>query len=692
MAELHRDLLIELGTEELPPKALSKLSDAFRSEIVKALSDAELSFGTVHSYASPRRLALVIEQLQVNQADREIERKGPALAAAYDKDGQPTKAALGFARSCGVDIGALSELRNEQGAWLVYRGVQSGQPARRLIPGMVSHALSRLPIPKRMRWGAGSAQFVRPVHWLVLLHGDELIEAEILGVKADRYSYGHRFHAPGALAISAPADYSRQLEQQGRVIADFDRRRQLIREQIAAVAAEAGAEAVVEEGLLDEVTALVEWPVALIGRFDEHFLDVPAEALISSMQEHQKYFPLRDASGRLLPSFITIANIDSRDPAAVRAGNERVIRPRLADAAFFWEQDRKRPLASHLDALKQVVYQAELGSLYEKSRRVAALASAIAEVLRLNSAEAERAGWLGKCDLQTAMVGEFPELQGIMGRYYAVHDGEPEAVALALDEQYMPRFGGDRIAGSATGRVLAVAERADTLLGIFAIGRAPSGDKDPFALRRAALGLMRSLIEGELDLDLEWLLEQAALHLPGKLDAGAQVQAVLDFCLERLRGYYHEQGVEADLFEAVAALKPTRPLDFHQRIEACLGFAKLPEAASLAAANKRIRNILRKAEDTLPAALQSQLLVEPAEQALAAALTAAQSDAKAFLQQRDYGRTLERLAALGKPVDAFFDDVMVMAEEPAVRGNRLKLLQEISHTFLEVADVSHLRG
>nr|WP_309544648.1 glycine--tRNA ligase subunit beta [Alkalilimnicola ehrlichii] len=538
--------------------------------------------------------------------------------------------------------------------------------------------------------GAGSANFVRPVHWLVLLFGEEVIDAELLGVKAGRATRGHRFHRPDPMELATPAEYLQRLESEGHVIADFQRRKTLVREQVEQAARAANAVPVIDSDLLDEVTALVEWPVPVVGRFDERFLDVPSEALISSMQEHQKYFPLRDQSGALLPSFIAIANIDSRNPESVKAGNERVIRPRLADAAFFWNQDRKQALETRLNGLKNVVYQTKLGSVYEKSRRVASLASAVAEVLGLNAAQAERAAWLGRCDLATEMVGEFPELQGIMGRYYALHDGEPVAVADALDEQYMPRFAGDAIAPSALGKVLAVAERADTLVAIFAVGKAPSGDKDPFALRRAALGLLRTLIEGDIDLDLAWLLEQAALHLPSALNPDQQANAVYDFCLERLRYYYQGQGYAAELFDAVAACRPTRPVDFHRRISACREFVTLPEASSLAAANKRIRNILRKNEAPLPDKVDPKLLQDSQEQTLAAAVQKVGGEVRPLLDNRDYTMALAKLAALREPVDEFFEHVLVMAEDPSIQGNRLRLLSDISTLFMETADVSRL--
>ncbi|HXH02706.1 MAG TPA: glycine--tRNA ligase subunit beta [Candidatus Competibacteraceae bacterium] len=690
MAEV-RDLLIEIGTEELPPKALANLSEALEQGVVEGLRKAGLTFGTVSRYATPRRLALLVRELPVKQPDRTQERRGPALAAAY-KDGQPTPALLGFARSCGVDVTELRVQESGKGAWLVHLSHVPGAATAELVPGILQQALDTLPIPKRMRWGDSDAEFVRPVHWLVLLFGDELIPATLLGVAAGRVTYGHRFHHPAAIALPAPAAYAEMLERQGKVIADFAARRERIRAQAEAAAAQVGGCAVIREELLDEVTALVEWPVALTGRFEKRFLNVPQEALISTMQDNQKYFPVVDKNGRLLPHFIAISNLESRDPAQVVAGNERVIRPRFADAEFFWHQDRKLPLAERLEALKSVVFQQRLGSLHDKAERVAALARYIAIHSGGNPDWAERAGRLSKCDLLTSMVQEFPELQGIMGRYYARHDGEAEEVAQALEEQYHPRFAGDHLPLSATGRAVALADRLDTLVGIFAIGQAPSGAKDPFALRRAALGVLRILIAGGLELDLQELLAQAARHFPAELKAPAAVPAVLEFLLERLRGYYLEQGFRLDEFEAVLECRPTRPLDFDRRIRAVAAFRKLPEAEALAAANKRIRNILKKLDgQTLPFQVRPELLTEEAEQRLAASLAELASEATPLMEGGLYEEALTRLAALREPVDGFFDDVMVMVEDAALRDNRIALLNELSSLFLRVADFSRLQ-
>ena len=690
MAESTRTLLIEIGTEELPPVALPRLEAAFRDGILQGLEQAELSHGEVRSFAAPRRLAVQVEGLQTRQADKAIERRGPAVKVAFDDDGNPTKAAEGFARSCGTTVDTLERLETPKGAWLAWRGTQEGKPAVELLPDIVAGSLNRLPIPKRMRWGSGQATFVRPVHWVVFLLGDELVPATLMDIPAGRSTRGHRFHAPEAIELAHADDYAQALREQGRVEASFAARRERIHDGVLRLAQEEEGEALVDPELLDEVTALVEWPVPMLGSFDPGFLEVPEEALISSMQGHQKYFPVRGADGRLLPLFITVANIDSRDPEQVRAGNERVIRPRLADADFFWQQDRKRPLADRLSDLKGVIFQKKLGTLHDKTRRVAHLAEQLAVEMGQDPEPVARAAWLARCDLGTEMVGEFPELQGIMGRYYARHDGEPKAVADAILEHYRPRYAGESIPATREGRLLAIAERADTLAGIFAIGLAPTGDKDPFALRRAALGLMRTLIEGEMPLDLEGLLGRAAVLLPEGIAGRSVAEEVYDFCLERLRGYYQEQGIGAELFDAVLAVRPRCPLDFHRRLLACRRFAGVPEAEALAAANKRIGNILRKTEEPVPERVDQTLLKEPAEEALGAALTETRGSLEPRLAEADYAGALEALAGLREPVDRFFDEILVMAEDPAVRRNRLALLKTIQGLFLEIADVSRL--
>jgi len=686
-----RDLLIEIGTEELPPKALPRLSEAFARGVAEGLDRAGLAHDEVRAFATPRRLALLVPGLAERQPDREELRKGPAVTAAFDDEGCPTKAAEGFARSCGVTVEALERIETDKGAWLAFRRFEPGQPATALIPDIVSQALARLPIPKRMRWGDRDVEFVRPVHWVVLLFGDEIVDADILGLRAGRETRGHRFHHPQPLYVAEPAAWAPMLETEGHVVADFATRREAIRGQVIEAARRLGGEALIDDELLDEVTALVEWPVAVAGSFEQRFLEVPAEALISSMQDHQKYFPVVDADGRLLAHFVTVANIESRDPEQVRAGNERVIRPRLTDAAFFWEQDRRQPLEARVERLGDMVFQKQLGTLLDKSRRVAGLAAGIAVAIGGRGDWAERAALLSKCDLLTQMVYEFPELQGIMGRYYALHDGEPEEVASALEEQYRPRFAGDALPVTATGRALAIADRLDTLVGIFAIGQAPTGDKDPFALRRAALGVLRILIEGELDLDLEQLLEEAAATLPGALDARAAVPAVFDFMLDRLRAYYLDASIRPQVFDAVRARRPTRPLDFARRVQAVEAFLALPEAESLAAANKRIANILRKAEDAIPDTVDPGRFTEAAERALWDRLSALRSEVEPLLAAGDHAATLARLAALRPEVDRFFDEVMVMAEDADVRANRLALLRQLQELFLQVADIALLQ-
>lgn len=684
-----QDLLVEMGTEELPPKALPTLSAAFTDGIVKGLAEAGLQAQNITPYAAPRRLAVWVQGVAAQQADQIIEKRGPAMKGAFDAEGNPTKAALAFAASCGVAVEDLGKLETDKGAWLVFRQQQAGQATAALFPAMVEKSLAALPIPKRMRWGSGTAEFVRPVHWIVMLADESVIDAEILGIKTGRESYGHRFHAPDAVSITSPATYAAQL-QTAFVVADFAARRDTIRQQVQTTAASFGGTAVMPEGLLDEVTALVEYPNAVAGKFEERFLDVPQEALISTMQDNQKYFALVDANGKLMPHFITIANIDSRDVARVAEGNERVIRPRFSDAEFFWTQDKKQTLASRREGLKTMVFQQKLGTLYDKSARVAQLAAYIAEQLGADAALAVRAAELGKCDLITNMVFEFTELQGIMGRYYANHDGEAAEVAAALDEQYMPRFAGDELPASKTGQILALAERLDTLAGIFGIGQKPTGAKDPFGLRRAALGALRLLIEKQLPLDLADLLDKAADNLTAQVGSKPATHETLDYILERLRGYYQEQGIGAAVVEAVAALKPSQPLDFERRVKAVAAFRQLTAAESLAAANKRISNILKKVDGELPQTVNADLLQLPAEQALAQAVQAQQDKVLPLFASGDYEAALLSLAELREPVDQFFDEVMVMADDVALKNNRLALLNSLRGLFLRVADLSVL--
>ncbi|HEB55379.1 MAG TPA: glycine--tRNA ligase subunit beta [Gammaproteobacteria bacterium] len=687
-----RDLLIEIGTEELPPKALDSLSTAFLAAVKAGLQKADLSFSEIDKFASPRRLALRVCDLAESQPDKNIERKGPALRAAYDEDGCPTKAAQGFARSCGVEVEDLQKQETDKGAWLLFRSQQKGHPSSSLVPAIINQALDTLPIPRRMRWGRLETQFVRPVHWVVLLFGDTVIEAEILGIQSQRETFGHRFHHPQAISIPTPVDYEVLLESSGKVIADFDRRRQTVRAQVEKEALHLNAQAVINDDLLDEVTAMVEWPVAIAGTFEARFLEVPAEALISTMAANQKYFHLLDSDGKLLPHFITISNIESLEPDKIREGNERVIRPRFADAEFFWNQDRKQRLDARLESLKSVVFQKQLGSLFDKTWRVIPLSAWIAEAIGADKVTAMRAAELCKCDLMTEMVGEFPSLQGIMGRYYARHDQEPDDVATALDDYYRPRFAGDTLPATTTAQALAIADRIDTLLGIFAIGKIPTGDKDPYALRRAALGVLRILIEKNLDLDLRSLLETAAKYFSVEINASAAIDQVLSFILDRLQAYYQDKNIKADVLDAVISIQPTCPLDIDQRIQAVSRFRELPEAESLAAANKRIGNILKKVTGTLPETIDPSALLEAEEKTLYEILAGLSNEVQTQLQENQYEQALTLLAQLRDPVDRFFDKVMVMAEDEKLRNNRIALLNQLHSLFMQVADVSRLQN
>ncbi len=689
-----RDLLVEIGTEELPPKALQNLSAAFTEGVVAGLQSSELTHGAVHSYAAPRRLAVWIETLAEGQEDRVVERRGPAVSAAFDDDGVPTQAALGFARSCGVEVDALETVTSDKGAWLIQRSKESGKSTATLVPAIVQHALDRLPIPKRMRWGSLDVQFVRPAHWLVLLFGDEIVDAQILGVKSGRHTRGHRFHHPEPIYIAEPAAYAPVLETEGHVLADFDDRREAIRGQVMEAAATAGGAAVIDESLLGEVTSMVEWPVAVMGRFDERFLEVPSEALIAAMKEHQKYFHVLDSDGNLMPYFITISNVESKDPTMVRAGNERVIRPRLADADFFWTQDRKVRLAARVESLRSVVFQNRLGTLYDKVQRITQVTAHIAGRLGASVYPAERAAQLCKCDLMTDMIGEFPELQGTMGRYYARHDGEPTEVCAAIEAHYQPRFSGDRLPDDDISAALALADRFDTMVGIFAIGQAPTGDKDPFALRRAALGVVRILIERDLELDLMDCLRAAAdAHEQQRkgLVAADTIDTVYEFILARLQPYYEAQGFAYDEIEAVTSMRPPQLNDLDKRLRAVAAFRRLPEAASLAAANKRISNILKKTGERIPDHYDESQLVDIAERELAQQLRLLTAETLPLFEARDYEQAMKRLAALRDPVDRFFDQVMVMVEDAALRANRLALLTTMRELFLRVADLSRLQ-
>ncbi|MEJ2513896.1 MAG: glycine--tRNA ligase subunit beta [Gammaproteobacteria bacterium] len=691
MAE-RADFLVEIGTEELPPKALKSLSQAFHDRVVAGLADARLAFGDVESFATPRRLALRVSDLQTRQDDQALEMRGPPTRVGL-ADGQYTKAAVKFAESSGVPVDELVVQTTDKGEYLVARRREPGQPAEALLPDVVRRALGELPIPRRMRWGSSEAEFVRPVHWVVMLLGEDVVPCRVLDTDAGRLSRGHRFHSPGTLELRSADDYSAVLESQGRVVASFEERRDRVRAQAEAEARDAGGELVLDPGLLDEVTALVEWPVALCGGFEQRFLELPEEVLIATLQDHQRYFPVRGQDGRLLPRFVTISNLESRQPEAVRSGNERVVRPRLADAAFFWGQDRSRPLGERFEALDRVVFEKSLGSVGDKARRVKALAEYVAAAGGGDTALAGRAATLAKCDLLCEMVGEFPELQGTMGRYYAAQDGEPAEVAQAIEEHYLPRFAGDRLPATITGRILALADKLDTIAGIFAIGKPPTGNRDPFGVRRAALGVLRILIEGGMDLDLDGLVRRAVAAQP--VETGEELPAqVFDYLMDRLRGFYAEGGAGLtaghDAFEAVAARRPVSMTDFHQRLSAVVEFSRLDAAEALAGANKRIANILRQAGEPSGTGPDRDAMTEQAAIALHDAVQAAARQISPLIEQRRYREALEVLAGLREPVDTFFDDVLVMDPDPAIRANRLTLLASLRGLFMNIADVSRL--
>ncbi|WP_235040927.1 glycine--tRNA ligase subunit beta [Vreelandella profundi] len=681
-------LLLELGAEELPPKALDALSDAFAAGIEKGLKEADVPFASVAAFATPRRLAVQVFELEDKQPDRDVERRGPALAAAF-KDGVATKAAEGFARSCGVTVDDLIHLDTDKGTWLAFREQQQGESIQALLPEILRKTISALPVPKYMRWGASRIEFSRPVHWLLALYGNDVVAAEVLGLQASRTTFGHRFHAPDAIQLAHADDYVASLEN-AYVLVDRAQRRERIREQVLAEAEVQEANAVIDEDLLIEVSGLVEWPVALTGSFDERFLEVPAECLISSMKANQKYFHLLDDAGKLKPLFITIANIDSADPDQVISGNEKVIRPRLADAAFFYEVDRKRTLASRTALLESVVFQQQLGSLADKARRSAVVANFIAEKINADVAHAQRAVALAKCDLVTEMVLEFPELQGIMGRYYAEQDGEPAEVSQALEEQYLPRFATDVIPQSATGKALALADRLDTLVGIFGIGQRPTGAKDPFALRRASIGVLNILVKGELNLDLRELLNVAAEQHKDLPKADGLVEDVLTYMLDRFRAWGQDEGISAEMYLAVRARPVTNPLDFARRLRAVKAFTQREEAAALASANKRVSNILAKQANSDITQVDPALLEEGAEKKLFDAITVNQAQVAPLFALGEYQIALDILATLREPVDAFFDQVMVMADDPAIQRNRLALLVSLQGLFLKIADISLL--
>jgi len=686
-----RDLLFELRTEELPPRSLPALSQALTEGIAKGIDGAGIAHGKLHGFATPRRLAVWVEHLSEYQPDRQIERRGPPLANSFDAQGAPTQAATAFAKSCGVAVEELSKFATEKGTWLQYRGTERGAATASLLGDIVIRAVAALPIPKRMRWGASSAEFVRPVHSVVLLYGDEVVPVEVLGLAAGRVTSGHRFHSPKPITLKDAKGYESRLRR-AKVVVDFAKRRELIRAGVTATAqvCGAGCRALIDDTLLEEVTALVEWPVPLAGQFEQRFLNLPREVVIATVQDHQRYFPVQGADGKLSGWFVTVSNIESRDPSKVREGNERVVRPRLSDAAFFWEQDAKIPLEQHAAKLAGMVFQAKLGSYADKTARVTALAELIGSRIGAGP-EVKQAAELSKADLMSAMVGEFPELQGTMGRYYAQAQGLPSGVSVAIEEHYRPRYAGDAVPASSPGRAIALADKIDTLVGIFAIEQRPTGTKDPFGLRRAALGVLRILLEAELDLDLVDLLAVAAAAQP--VQRAGVADEVYEFIAERLRGMLLEQpGTTPEMLDAVLANRPRSPLDAVTRLAALKGFLLLPDAGVLAAINKRIANILKKTTVQSDAAVDPQGLAEEAELGLHHALLNLRDPVLEASRQHRYADSLQALVGLRAPVNDFFDRVMVMDEDASKRNNRLALLRDVQILLTGVADLSRLPG
>lgn len=686
-----QNFLAEIGTEELPPKALKKLATAFAENVEAELNQAGLSFDKVEWFAAPRRLAVKVLGLATSQPSKEVEKRGPAVSAAFDAEGKPTKAAEGWAKGCGITVEQAERIATDKGEWLVHRAVIEGQPTKNLLVGMISNALTKLPIPKTMRWGDKTEQFVRPVHTVTLLLGDELIEGEILGVKSGTTIRGHRFLGEREFQISHADQYPALLKEKGSVVADFNERKALILAKAQEKATALGGVADIEEDLLDEVTSLVEYPNVLAAKFEERFLAVPAEALVYTMKGDQKYFPIYDKEGKLLPHFIFVSNINPEDPSKIIEGNEKVVRPRLTDAEFFFKTDLKQRLEDQLPRLETVLFQQQLGTLLDKTKRIQALAGEIAKQIGADETKAKRAGLLSKCDLMTNMVFEFTDTQGVMGMHYARHDGEDEEVAVALNEQYMPRFAGDELPKSLVASSVALADKFDTLTGIFGIGQAPKGSADPFALRRAALGALRIIVEKNLPLDLAEIVKKSTALFGDKLTNANVVEDVVDFMLGRFRAWYQDEGIAVDVIQAVLARRPTRPADFDARVRAVSHFRTLDSAEALAAANKRVGNILAKAEGEISSEIDRTLLVEPEEKALAEQVIMLQAELAPLFAKGDYQTALVRLADLREVVDNFFDKVMVNAEEPKLRLNRLAILSRLQNLFLQVADISLLQ-
>ena len=687
---MQENFLVEIGTEELPPKALKTLATSFADNVEAELNQAGLSFDKIEWFAAPRRLAVKVLNLATQQPSKEIEKRGPAVSAAFDAEGKPTKAAEGWARGCGITVEQAERIATDKGEWLVHRAKIEGQPTKNLLNDIVANALAKLPIPKPMRWADKTVQFIRPVHTVTMLLGDELIEGEILGVSSARTIRGHRFLGEKEFEIQHADQYPQLLREKGSVVADFNERKAEILAKSQAKATALGGVADIEESLLEEVTSLVEYPNVLAAKFEERFLAVPAEALVYTMKGDQKYFPIYDKDGKLLPHFIFVSNINPEDPTAIIEGNEKVVRPRLTDAEFFFKTDLKQKLVDRLPRLETVLFQQQLGTLKDKTDRIEQLAGEIAKQIGADEAKAKRAGLLSKCDLMTNMVFEFTDTQGVMGMHYARHDGEDEEVAVALNEQYMPRFAGDELPKSLVASAVALADKFDTLTGIFGIGQAPKGSADPFALRRAALGALRIIVEKNLPLDLEDLVKKSAALFGDKLTNQSVVADVVDFMLGRFRAWYQDEGIAVDVIQAVLARRPTRPADFDARVRAVSHFRTLDSAEALAAANKRVSNILAKADAAI-GEINLTTCVEPAEKALAEAVLALRTEVQPLISQGDYTAVLDKLANLRAPVDCFFDNVMVNAEDPVLRQNRLAILNTLQSLFLQVADISVLQ-
>nr|WP_314266473.1 glycine--tRNA ligase subunit beta [uncultured Moellerella sp.] len=687
----QQTFLVEIGTEELPPKALRSLAESFAANFTAELDNANVGYDKVTWYAAPRRLALKVTEMSSSQPDSVVEKRGPAISQAFDAAGNATKAAEGWARGCGITVDQAERLITDKGEWLLYRAEMKGQPVKDLLINMVSHSLSKLPIPKLMRWGDKTTQFVRPVHTVTLLLGSEVVEGEILGIKSDRIIRGHRFMGEPEFTIENADQYPAILLERGKVVADYETRKAIIKTGAEAAAKALGGKADLTESLLEEVTSLVEWPVVLTAKFEEKFLQVPSEALVYTMKGDQKYFPVYDNDGKLMPNFIFVTNIESSDPQQIISGNEKVVRPRLADAEFFFKTDCKQRLEDNLPRLETVLFQKQLGTLRDKTDRLEALSGWIAAKIGANAEHAARAGLLAKCDLMTNMVFEFTDTQGVMGMHYAIHDGEPQDVALALKEQYQPRFAGDQLPTTDVSSALALAEKMDTLVGIFGIGQHPKGDKDPFALRRAALGVLRIIVEKGYQLDLVEMADEAARLYGDKLTNKNVINDVVEFMLGRFRSWYQELGYSIDTIQAVLARRPTQPADFDARVKAVTHFRSLEEAAALAAANKRVSNILSKSDGKLDDSVKAAVLKAPEEVKLATHLVVLQDKLQPMFANGQYQEALVELASLQEVVDAFFDNVMVMDEDPAVRLNRLTLLSQLRELFLKVADISLLQ-